>query len=339
MKEYSEELIQEIRDRIDLVDYISDYVELKQKNQDWFGLCPFHNEETASFCVTPSKKMFYCFGCGCGGDILVFCMKYFGISYVESVKRLSKYIGIDAKMVEVSSTVKFLREVKKANEHKKLPAPHNIIDQRILSTYHYEDVKEWISEGIPQEIMQGYGVGYDKQRNSKNDRIIYPVYDYDGNLINIKGRTLCKTYKAEKIPKYINYFAVGDLDYFQGLNFKKDIVKEKGEIIIFESFKSVMKADSFGFENSVSSETSKINYYQLQILIKLHVDVVIAFDADIPLKDIKTDDKISILSKFTNVYVVYDKSGLLGDRNLKNAPVDCGREKWVKLYNQRIRYK
>ena len=338
MEEYSEELIQEIKNQIDIAEFISEYVPLNRKGRDWFGRCPFHNERTASFSVTPSKRTYYCFGCGCGGDIISFCTSYLGMPYNEAIKYLAGLAGLDAEKTTVSSSVKYFKKMKRANRLSK-PTPHKIIGSHILTTFEYKDIVEWINEGIPQQVMQQYGVAYDRQLDSRYDRIVYPVYDIDGNLINVKGRTLCKTYKEEKpmIPKYMNYYPIGDLDYFQGLNFKKEIIQRKGEAIIFESFKSVMKADSFGWYNSISSETSKINPYQLQILIRLHVDVTIAFDADVGLKWLKNDDKIGILSKFTNVYIVYDKNGLLGDKSLKNAPVDCGKEVWEKLYAQRIR--
>lgn len=339
MEEYSEELISEIKDQVDIVEFISDYVTLHQKGKDWFGKCPFHDERTASFSVTPSNNTYYCFGCGRGGDVISFCTDYLSMSYNKAIKHLAGIAGIDAEKTTVSSSVKYLKKMKRANRLSVEPAQHKIIGSHILTTFEHKDIVEWIREGIPQQIMTQYGIAYDRQLDSRYDRIVYPVYDLAGNLINIKGRTLCKTYKEEKpmIPKYMNYYPIGDLDYFQGLNFKKDIVREKGEVIIFESFKSVMKADSYGWFNTVSSETSKINPYQLRILIGLHINVTIAFDADIALKTLLNDNKIGILSKFTNVYIVYDKNGLLGDKSLKNAPVDCGKEIWEKLYAQRIK--
>ena len=135
----------------------------------------------------------------------------------------------------------------------------------------------------------------------------------------------------------MNYYPVGDLDYFQAFCFKKKILDRSKEVIVFESLKSVMKLDSFGIYNSISSETSQINIFQVRELVQLHCDVVIAFDSDISLEEIKKKDTIQLLCHFTNVYVVYDSGGLLGGKTEKNSPVDKGKEIWEELYKQRIK--
>ena len=339
MKEYDDELIEEIKDRIDIVDFISEYTELKRRGRDWFGKCPFHDERTASFCVTPSKQTYYCFGCGVGGDIITFCMSYLEMGYEETITYLSGLAGINANKTEVCSSVKFFKKMLRTKKAITASAEHKIIDPQILNKFNYGRIAEWEKEGIPQSIMQQYGVAYHRQYNPNYDRIVYPVYDLKGNLINIKGRTVCENYNelVPPIPKYMNYYPVGDLDYFQGLNFKYDKIIKTGEIIIFEGFKSVMKADSYGYINSVSAETSTLTLYQVRVLVGMHVNVVIAFDQDVPLEKIKTKNEIRILSRFTNVYVVCDKAGILGDPSLKKSPVDCGKKIWEQLYRSKIK--
>jgi len=335
MEEYNEQLIEEIKESVDIVDFIGEHVELRRKGREYFGNCPFHDERTGSFSVTPHKGIYYCFGCKKGGDIINFTQDYFGMSYEKAVQYLSNKVGISAEKSAVSSTVVYLRKSNRKKKKKHAPEKHEILNPKVLLEFEHRRITKWIDEGIPQEIMDKYGVMYDRRSN----RIIYPVYDNDGNFINIKGRTLFDNYKSfnPPIPKYMNYYPVGDLDYFQGFCIKKDILIKQREIIVFESLKSVMKLDSFGMFNSVSSETSQINEFQVKILIKTHCDVVIAFDSDISLEDIKSKETIQTLMCFTNVFVVYDSDGLLGDKSEKNSPVDKGKEIWDELYMKRIK--
>lgn len=335
MEEYSDELIEEIKDSIDIVDFIGEYVDLRRKGREYFGNCPFHDERTGSFSVTPSKGIYYCFGCKKGGDVINFCQDYFDMSYDQAIRYLGGQAGISTAKTKVSPTMLYLKKSTRKKRKKPVPTKHEILDKKILNDFEKRRINKWIEEGIPQSIMDYYGVMYDR----KSNRIVYPVYDNAGNLINIKGRTLFDNYKEfnPPIPKYMNYYPVGDVDYFQGFCLKRDILMKSKEVIVFESLKSVMKLDSFGTLNSISSETSQINIFQVKILIHMHCDVVIAFDSDVSLEEIKKKETIQLLCSFTNVYVVYDNKGLLGEKAEKNSPVDRGKEIWDELYKNRIK--
>ena len=91
---YSEEVIEEVRSRNDIVDIISGYVKLKKSGSNYFGLCPFHNEKSGSFSVSPSKQIYHCFGCGAGGNVITFIMEYENYSFIEAVKMLAERAGI-----------------------------------------------------------------------------------------------------------------------------------------------------------------------------------------------------------------------------------------------------
>ena len=324
------ELVENIVNNIDICDYISNYIELKPKGDEYFGVCPFHNEDTASFSVTPARKMYFCFGCGAAGDVINFKAQYEDIPYSVAAKELAEQYSVSGFDKLKSETVAFLKETK-SNRYNLPQVHHEILDKSVMDNFVKADIKEWIDEGIPQKIIDRYGVRMDVYKN----RIVYPVYDNDGNLINVKGRTLYDSYKQMKISKYINYYKVGELDYFQGYSLKKNIIKDKGEIIIFEGIKSCMKLDSFGIYNSVSAETSRLNPYQIKFLVGLRCNVVIAFDNDVDYR--KVVKNVDMLKRFTNVDIVYDKEGLLGDKCSKLSPVDKGREIWETLYSKRIR--
>ena len=122
------------------------------------------------------------------------------------------------------------------------------------------------------------------------------------------------------------------MDYFQGLNITLKYVKEKGEIIIFESVKSVMKAFGWGYKNCASAEKHTLTKEQLDLLVKLKVNVVFAYDSDISYRQSDVKQNIDKLKRVTNVYVIEDKNKLLGGVAAKNAPVDCGENIWSQLY-------
>ncbi len=92
---YEEDFVEEVRQRSDVVDIISSYVNLKRTGSNYVGLCPFHNEKTASFSVSPSKQMYYCFGCGAGGNVFTFLMEYENLTFVEALERLAEQAGME----------------------------------------------------------------------------------------------------------------------------------------------------------------------------------------------------------------------------------------------------
>lgn len=141
---------------------------------------------------------------------------------------------------------------------------------------------------------------------NKTNRIVYPVYDTEGNFINIKGRTRFKNFKLLNIAKYINYYKVGSLDYFQGWKQTKDHIKTQGEIIIFESIKSVMKCYGWGYQNCVSAESHSLSDWQIRLLLKMRVDVVFAYDKDVSYYAPDVQKQLSKLKRFTNVYIIED---------------------------------
>ena len=100
---YSDDIIEEVRSRNDIVDVISTYVNLKRKGSSYFGLCPFHNEKTGSFSVSPGKQMYYCFGCGAGGNVISFIMQYENLTFPEAVQTLAKRSGISLPEQEMTS--------------------------------------------------------------------------------------------------------------------------------------------------------------------------------------------------------------------------------------------
>ena len=325
-----DKVISSIKEKISLSDYIAQYVDLKYVNGQAVGLCPFHDEKTPSFKVDVDDRFFHCFGCHKSGDILDFIQAYHKVSLEKAIKIAAKFGNIEVKNVPISDTIKICRLYNHKNNCAEFS--HEIIPETELEKYNPTTISSWVNEGIEPVTMQKYDIRLD----AKHERAIYPVRDINGNLINIKGRTLCDCWKELKIPKYINYFKVGRLDYFQGLCDAISYIKDNKEIIIFEGIKSCMKANQFGFNNVVSAETSILNQYQVRLLVSLGCNVTIAFDADKTLGDF-ANKELKMLTRFCNVYYINDREKLLGGKESKNSPVDLGADVWNELFYKRER--
>lgn len=330
---YDEEYLEEIKNNVDLLEYIGKDIELKKKSKDYFGHCPKHVDLTPSFSVNPEKNIFFCFSCGRGHSIFDYLMEYEGMNFNEAVKKAAKMSGVDLGAMCQSQTVIENRRLKiRQSNLRKEKCPHKILPKEEYDKFKIGLVDEWLNENIRQEEIDLFEIRIDNRSN----RIVYPVYDVDRNFINIKGRTRFKDYKKMGICKYINYYPVGTVDYFQGLNITEPYVKETREIIIFESIKSVMKLFGNGVKNSVSAEKHTLTPEQITWIIKSDVkDVVLAYDSDVSYNEKAVKENINMLKRFVNLYIIEDKKGVLGGKEGKNSPIDLGFDIWQKLYSQK----
>lgn len=325
---YDEEMLQQINENADLLEYVSQSLELTKRGSDYFAHCPKHVDNTPSLSFSPDKNMYYCFSCGRSGGIIGWLMDYEDMPFEDAVEKAAKLASIDLSKMRHSTTITFLRKMRDLYAKHGEPYHHEIIDSKEYLKYKREPIQEWLDEGMSQEVLDLFGVRADVYQN----RIIYPVYDIDGNLINIKGRTRYPNFKALKIPKYINYYPVGVMDYFQGLNITLPYIKEENEVIIFESVKSVIKCYGWGYRNCVSAEKHTLTKEQIKLLIKLNVNIVFAYDTDVDYRSNDVAQNINKLRRLTNVYTIRDPENLLGGSDTKNAPADLGKEIWEELY-------
>lgn len=329
---YSQDALEEMAQKVDLLQYMERTVDFtKHSGNTHFCLCPFHNEDTASLAVNEDEQFYHCFGCGKSGNIYTWIQETENLTFDQAVRKVAELTNSDVSEYVESESVNFFKMLNKLSKPKKENPQRTILDidkdYRLL--YKDELPQQWIDEGILPEVMKKYEIRIDPASN----RIVYPVYDADYNLIGVKGRTMFENYKMLKIMKYMNYFKIGILDYFTGMKQAVDYIKEKNEIIIVEGLKSVMKLDGWGYHNVVSAETSTLSEYQIELLIKLNVkNVVIAFDKDVGFKKIR--ECTGLLKKFTNVWVIYDKWKLL---NEKDSPCDQGKDVWDTLYERMMR--
>lgn len=328
---YDDEMLQQINENADLLGYVSQTMELEKKGDDYWAHCPLHTDLTPSLSFTPAKNSYYCFSCGKSGGIIGYLMDYEKLRFDDAVEKAAKLADVDLSKMCHSKTITFLKKIRGLAIKPKSAYEHPVLDDSELDKYQIEPVQEWLDEGIKQDVMDLFDVRIDIWGN----RIVYPVYDLCGNLINIKGRTRYKNFKQLKIPKYINYFQVGVMDYFQCLNITLPYVRKANEIIIFESIKSVMLAYGWGYQNCASAEKHTLTDEQISLLVKLKVNIVFAYDSDVDYRSEDVRRNINKLKRVTNVFIVEDRRKLLGGIEAKNAPVDCGEEIWEILYSQK----
>lgn len=330
--EYDDETLQRINDSVDLLDYVSQSIEMVRSGKEYFGHCPLHVDNTPSFSITPSKNLYYCFSCGRSGGIIKFLMEYENMTFRDAVKKAAKLANVDLSQMCKSETISFLKKCK-ASTIKKEHSEHKIFDNTELCKYQKGEITEWIQEGIKKDVLDLFDVRLDERAN----RIVYPVKDINGRIINIKGRTRFKDFKELRIPKYINYYPVGTMDYLQGLDITLPYVRQSNEIILFESVKSVMKAYGWGYMNTASVEKHSLTDEQIRLVVSLRVNVVLAFDTDVDYRARNLQDSIARLKRVTNVYIINDKKKLLGGKETKNSPTDLTQEVWEELYKNKTK--
>lgn len=330
---YSQEMLRSMSEKISLLEYASKTVEfVKRTGKIHYCVCPWHVERTASLAVYEDENCFYCYGCGRHGNIYNWIMLTEHKTFDQAVKKVAELTGsdlIDCKESECVSFYKQLNRLLNPKQNKNTNRTYLDYQKDYEDRFVKEYPNEWLAEGITKESMDKYDVRVDQQSR----RIVYPVVDNFGRLIGVKGRTRFANFKELRIPKYINYSSIGQVDYLAGMEQALPYIKEKNEVVIFEGIKSVMKADGWGVHNCVSAETSVLNDEQIKILIGLGIkDVVIAFDSDVKLDKIR--DNVRLLKRFVNIYATYDTHKLLGQ---KESPVDQGKEVWEELYRDRKR--
>lgn len=324
--------VDDILEQVDILEYISQYLDLEEKNGEWWGLSPFKDENTPSFSVNTEKQRFYDFSSGAGGNLIHFIRRYHNCGFYEALSIIKKFANItdDSEIIinRLEST-KIAKKFKRNTSNTKESNP-TILPSNYMERYEFnkEKLQTWIDEGIDIDTLRKFSVYYD----SFSDRIVFPVRNYTGDIINVCGRTLDKDFKAKGLRKY-TYFKPfgGQLDTLYGFSDNRQAIMEKKEIIIFEGSKSVMLADSWGIHNTCAILTSHLNPQQFMFLVKLGIRVVFALDKEINIKD---DKQIQRLRRYVTIEYLHDKNNLLSE---KMAPVDNGQEVFEKLYNERRR--
>lgn len=308
MKNYiPDELIEEIRLRNDIVDVVSEYVKLEKRGKYLFGLCPFHNEKTASFSVTPSMQIFNCFGCNKGGNVIHFIMNIENLDFIEAVKFLAERAGIQ------------LPDKRDEKDRERSRVRQEILEMnKVVARYFYKNLtsssgkiaREYLKKrNILAGIIKKFGLGYSLPGNEVlykyllnkgfsekaiaesglvikfssgnyidrfKDRLMFPIFDIRGNVIGFGGRVLGKS-----MPKYLN--SPETIVYNKGRNlYGLNFARSSGErsLIVVEGYMDVISLHQSGIINSVASLGTALTENQGRLLRKYAEEIIIAFDAD-----------------------------------------------------------
>lgn len=323
--------LSQLIESIDIVEFISQFVDLEQRGEEFWSLSPFKEEKTPSFSVRPNPPCFFDYSSGIGGNVFTFVKYYYKCGAAKAIEILKKYVGfngvIAAPREKMAATVvckKFQKQktAKKSSESTVLP-------ENYMERYEKRDDKlaVWEQEGISRASLDRFQVLYD----SFSDRLVYPIRNIEGKIVNIGGRTLDPLWKEKKLRKYTYFQSWGTMDTIYGVAENMEFIQKAKEIIIFEGCKSVLMADTWGIRNCGAILTSHLNPQQMKILAKLGCHVVFALDKDV---EIRSDHNINKLKQYVNVEYLYDKENLLDE---KDAPVDKGQKVFQTLYENRVK--
>lgn len=305
---YPEEVIEEIRSKNDIVDVISGYVRLQKKGASHFGLCPFHNEKSPSFSVSGSKQMYYCFGCGAGGNVFTFVMNYENYTFGEAAKMLADRVGVNLPEMEYSEEMKkkenyraLLLEINKEAAKYffyQLRAPQGQGGMKYLKDRQLSDetigkfglgfsnktsddlVKYLQSKGYEDKAIQDAGLASFDERYGMHDkfwnRVMYPIQDINHRVIGFGGRVM-----GQGEPKYLNSPETQIFDKSRnlyGLNFAR--TARAGNIILCEGYMDVISMHQAGFTQAVASLGTAFTAGQANLLRRYTENVLLAYDSD-----------------------------------------------------------
>ena len=305
---YSDDIIEEVRQKNDIVDVVSQYVKLTRKGSSYFGLCPFHNEKTPSFSVTPGKQMYYCFGCGAGGNVFNFIMEYENYTFGEALKHLADRAGVELPQIEYSKEVR-----EKAQERAELLE----INKQAAQYFYYQLRTEKSAQGyqyltgrgLSEETMRKFGLGYsDKfggglyqflkskgygddrlresglfnvdERHGMYDkfwnRVIFPIMDVNNRVIGFGGRVM-----GDGKPKYLNSPETKIFDKSRnlyGLNVAR--TTRRKYLILCEGYMDVISMHQAGFTNAVASLGTALTSGHASLLKRYTQEVLLLYDSD-----------------------------------------------------------
>lgn len=305
---YPDELVEEVRMKNDIVDVISGYVRLQKKGANHFGLCPFHNEKSPSFSVSGGKQMYYCFGCGAGGNVFTFIMEYENYTFPEAIKLLADRAGVDLPEIEYSEEVK-----KKESRRNKLLEVnkeaakyfyYQLRCQRGEIGYKYltgrqlseetmkkfglgfanvtsSDLVQYLrSKGYTDDLIQEAGLASFDEKFGMHDkfwnRVIFPIQDINHRVIGFGGRVM-----GDGKPKYLNSPETMIFDKSRnlyGLNFAR--TSRKNNIILCEGYMDVIAMHQAGFTQAVASLGTAFTAGQANLLRRYTEEVLLAYDSD-----------------------------------------------------------
>ncbi|MCG2295263.1 DNA primase [Staphylococcus epidermidis] len=356
-------VIDEIKNKTDILDLVSEYVKLEKRGRNYIGLCPFHDEKTPSFTVSEDKQICHCFGCKKGGNVFQFTQEIKDVSFVEAVKDLGERVNIqvDIGQNQTNSSTKI------ASDELKMIEMHELIKDyyhyALMKTVEGEEALNYLHErGFTDDLIKEREIGYapdnshfchdflEKKgndielafeagllsRNEENftyfdrfrNRIMFPLKNGQGRIVGYSGRTY-----TNQEPKYLNS---PETPIFQkrrilyNLNKARKFIRKQDEIILLEGFMDVIKSDYAGLKQVVASMGTQLSQEHITFLQKLTQNVTLMFDGDYAGKEATIKTGQALLNQGLNVFVVQLPSGMDPDDYIRKYD----NEQFIKFVQQ-----
>ncbi|WHX39346.1 DNA primase [Mesobacillus sp. AQ2] len=309
----AEEKVNEIRQAVEIVDVIGDYVQLKKQGRNYFGLCPFHGENSPSFSVSPDKQIYHCFGCGAGGNVFSFLMDIDGLSFQEAAVKLAELANIELKLEGTTAS----RNPQLPEGSKQMIDAHELLRKfyhhLLVNTKEGQDALEYLlNRGFTEESIDRFQIGYalpswdfavkllEKRGFSpgvmakaglviqrENDgtyfdrfrnRIMFPILDHQGNTIAFSGRAM-----GDEEPKYLNspetqIFNKSKILY--NFHLARGSIRKQQQAVLFEGFADVISANRAGVENGVATMGTSLTEEHISLLKRNVQAVTLCYDSD-----------------------------------------------------------
>lgn len=305
---YSDEIIEEVRIKNDIVDVISGYVRLQKKGNSYFGLCPFHNEKSPSFSVSRPKQMYYCFGCGAGGNVFTFLMEYENYTFQEAVKALADRAGVTLPEAEYSKEAKERADLKATLLH----------INKLAAKYYYAQLRQpqgaaglkYLKERqLGDDMLRAFGLGYSnkysddlyrylKGKGYKDDmlakaglisyderqgvydkfwnRVMFPIMDVNNRVVGFGGRVM-----GDAKPKYLNSPETPIFDKSRNLyGLNRARRSKKAYFLLCEGYMDVISLHQAGFDNAVASLGTAFTPGHASLIKRYVNEVYLTYDSD-----------------------------------------------------------
>ena len=360
MARISKQDIDYIFDNIDIVSLVSEYVKLEKRGQNYLGLCPFHNEKTPSFTVSPEKKIAHCFGCGKGGNIFQFVSLIENITYNQAIAKLGTRLGLDLESNDnKEASYDFNNELDiMYYGHRLLSDYYNYI---LLNTKEAEDaLKYLLDRGLSEDVIKHFNLGYAPRDNNialnffnsnkinldlmveagllgKNDngdyydvfkdRVMFPIKNNQNQVVAFSGRTMSSD---KNVPKYYNTHETKIFEKRTVLyNFSdaRSFIAKENEVILCEGYMDVIKAHQNGMKNTVALMGTNIDNNKLKELLSLVKKITLSLDNDEAGSRAQIEIGNRIIQTTDNVYKLKfsgakDLDEFLTEKNIKNPDFD-----------------
>lgn len=311
--------LQEIKDRLDVVEVLSGYIKVVKAGRNFKALCPFHNEKSPSFVISPDRQIWHCFGCGEGGDIFTFVMKIEGMEFPEALNMLAERAGVELKKTGgyFQKQENQTYSAKKTNVFAICQTAKNFYKEQLARTSQGQEAKKYLlGRGLTENSINVFEIGYALDdwhalgnfllgrkfsqadifaagfsvKNETNGtyhdrfrgRVMFPILDISGRTVGFGGRTFA--HKDSDEAKYINtpespVYSKSKILY--GLNFAREDIRKKNACILVEGYMDVIGSHQMGAKNAVSSSGTALTQDQIKIIKRYSENLILAFDGDL----------------------------------------------------------